>query len=71
MWVVIYPELRNEILRPMEKELARLDLLFLAMAKKLQFLVIFRKMIKAQYFGYYFNIVSPIELIPSPWVLEF
>ena len=28
-------------------------------------------MIKIQFFGYFLNMVSPIELIPSPWVVEF
>ena len=72
MWVIIYPELRMEILRPMEKELAQSNMPFLSYSQKTAFFVISRKIIKnAVFFGYFFNMVSPIELIPSPWVLEF
>ena len=66
LWVVIHPELCIEILRPMEKELAQLDIPFLAMAKKLQFF-----WDEKCYFWLFFNIVSPVEAIPVPWFLEF
>ena len=51
----------------MEKELAQSDLPFLSYGQKTEFF--FDE--KCYFFGYFFNIVCPIELIPSPWVLEF
>ena len=67
MWVIIYPQLRIEILRPMEKVLAQSDLPFLSYGQKTAIFVLMKKAI----FGYFFKIVSLIEPNPSPWVLEF
>ena len=66
-WVVIHPELRIEILRPMEKEFAQLDLPFLSYGQKTSIVLWWKRLS----FGYFFNIVSPIQLNPCPWVLEF
>ena len=66
LWVVIYPELRIEILRPMEKELAQSDFPFLSYSQKTAIFVIFRKTMKKTVFvGYFFNMVSLIELNPE------
>ena len=62
MWVVIYPELCIEILRPMEKDLAQSDLPFLSYGQKTAIFVLMKKAI----FGYFFKIVSLIELNLSP-----
>ena len=51
-----------EIIRPMEKELAQSDILFLSFGQKTAIFIVMKKVI----FGYFFNIVSLIELDPSP-----
>ena len=66
MLVVIHPELRIKILRPMEKDLAQSDLAVLSYGQKTA--IFFNE---KGYFGYFFNIASLIKLNPSPWVLEF
>ena len=67
MGVAIHPELYFEILRPMVKKVAQLDLPFLSYGQKTAIFVLMKKAI----FGYFFQIVSLIEPNPSPWVLEF
>ena len=67
MEVAIHPELYFEILRPMVKKVAQSDLPFLSYGQKTAIFVLMKKAI----FGYFFKIVSLIELNPSPWVLEF
>ena len=67
MGVAIHPEFYFEIQRPMEKKKLKLDLPFLSYGQKTAIFVVMKKAI----FGYFFNIVSLIELNPSPWVLEF
>ena len=67
MGVAIHPELYFEILRPMVKKVAQSDLPFLSYGQKTAIFVLMKKAI----FGYFFKIVSLIELNPSPQVLEF
>ena len=67
MGVAIHPVMYFEILRPMVKKKAQSDLLFLSYGQKTTIFVVMKKAI----FGYFFKIVSLIELNPSPWVLEF
>ena len=67
MGVAIHPELYFEILRPMVKKVAQSDLPFLSYGQKTAIFVVMKKAI----FGYFFKIVSLIELNPSPQVLEF
>ena len=67
MGVTIHPELYFEILRPMVKKVAQLDLPFFSYSQKTAIFVMMKKAI----FGNFFNIVSLIELNPSPQVLEF
>ena len=62
MGVAIHPELYFEILRPMVKKKLKSDLPFLSYGKKTAIFV----MIKKAIFGNFFNIVSLIELNPSP-----
>ena len=67
MGVAIHPELYFEILRSMVKKKLKSDLPFLSYGQKTTIFVVMKKAI----FGNFFNIVSLIELNPSPWVLEF
>ena len=67
MGVAIHPELYFEILRPMVKKKLKSDLPFLSYGQKTAIFVVMKKAI----FGNFFNIVSLIELNPSPQVLEF
>ena len=62
MEVAIHPELYFEILRPMVKKVAQSDLPFLSYGQKTAIFVLMKKAI----FGYFFKIVSLIELNPSP-----
>ena len=62
LWVVIYPELHIEILKPMEKELAQSDIPFLSYGQTIAMFLRWKML----FFGCFFNIVCPIELIPSP-----
>ena len=62
MGVAIHPELYFEILRPMVKKKLKSDLPFLSYGQKTAIFVVMKKDI----FGYFFNIVSLIELNPSP-----
>ena len=66
MGVAIHPELYFEILRPMVKKKLTSDLPFLSYGQKTAIFFM-----KKAIFGHFFNIVSLIELNPSPWVLEF
>ena len=58
MGVAIHPELYFEILRPMVKKVAQSDLPFLSYGQKTAIFVLMKKAI----FGYFFKIVSLIEL---------
>ena len=62
MGVAIHPELYFEILRPMVKKKLKSDLPFLSYGQKTAIFVVMKKAI----FGNFFNIVSLIELNPSP-----
>ena len=62
MLVAIHPELYFEILRPMVKKKLKWDLPFLSYGLKTAIFVVMKKGI----FGYFFNIVSLIELNPPP-----
>ena len=62
MGVAIHPELYFEILRPMVKKKAQSDLPFLSYGQKTAIFVLMKKAI----FGYFFKIVSLIELNLSP-----
>ena len=64
--VAIYSELYFEILRPMVKKVTQLNLPFLSYGQKTAIFFM-----KKAFFWQIFNIVSLIELNPSPWVLEF
>ena len=65
--VFIHPQMHNEILRPMVKELAQLDLPFLSYGQITVNFCCFSKNGKnEQLFGHNSKTVSPIELIPSP-----
>ena len=72
MGVAIHSEKENEILRPMVKELAQLNLPFLSYGQiTANFDHIFLSGKNRQLFGHNSKMVSPIELNPSPKVLEF
>ena len=62
MEVAIHPELYFEILRPMVKKVAQSNLPFLSYGQKTAIFVLMKKAI----FGYFFKIVSLIELNLSP-----
>ena len=70
--VAIHPEKQNEILRPMVKDLSQLDLPFLSYGQKtVNFLHFSKNRKNILCFSHNSKTVSPIELIPSPEVLEF
>ena len=62
MGVAIHPELYFKFLRPMVQKVAQSDLQFLSYGQKTEIFVVMKK----AFFGNFFNIVSLIELNPSP-----